>query len=115
MVIFDCNGVLVDSEQLAASVVSQEFMRAGFPLTADIVTRYFTGRRPIDMLHMHHAKLEAWILEQGGVPWATLPAGQRLGLVNSDGSVKRSSHAASATFATCAATCSGVPPLRSQA
>jgi integrase len=45
-------------------------------------------RRPIDMLHMHHAKLEAWILEQGGVPWATLPAGQRLGLVNSDGSVK---------------------------
>ena len=49
MVIFDCNGVLVDSEQLAASIVSQEFMRAGFPLTADIVTRYFTGRRPADM------------------------------------------------------------------
>jgi HAD superfamily hydrolase (TIGR01509 family) len=49
VVIFDCNGVLVDSEQLAASVVSQEFMRAGFPLTADIVTRYFTGRRPADM------------------------------------------------------------------
>jgi len=49
VVIFDCNGVLVDSEQLAASIVSQEFMRAGFPLTADIVTRYFTGRRPADM------------------------------------------------------------------
>lgn len=49
MVIFDCNGVLVDSEQLATAIVSQEFMRAGFPLTPDIVARYFTGRRPADM------------------------------------------------------------------
>jgi HAD superfamily hydrolase (TIGR01509 family) len=49
VVIFDCNGVLVDSEPLATSVVSQEFMRAGFALTPDIVARYFTGRRPTDM------------------------------------------------------------------
>ena len=49
MVIFDCNGVLVDSEQLATAVVSQEFMRAGFNLTPDVVARYFTGRRPADM------------------------------------------------------------------
>ncbi len=49
MVIFDCNGVLVDSEQLATAIVSQEFQRAGFALTADIVARYFTGRRPADM------------------------------------------------------------------
>jgi len=49
VVIFDCNGVLVDSEPLATSIVSQEFMRAGFPLTPDIVARYFTGRRPADM------------------------------------------------------------------
>ena len=49
MVIFDCNGVLVDSEPLATTVVAQEFMRAGFPLTPDIVARYFTGRRPADM------------------------------------------------------------------
>jgi beta-phosphoglucomutase-like phosphatase (HAD superfamily) len=45
VVIFDCNGVLVDSEPLATSVVSQEFMRAGFALTPDIGARYFTGRR----------------------------------------------------------------------
>ncbi len=50
MVIFDCNGVLVDSEPLAAQVASREFMRAGFALTPDIVARYFTGRRPADML-----------------------------------------------------------------
>jgi HAD superfamily hydrolase (TIGR01509 family) len=49
VVIFDCNGVLVDSEPLATAIVSQEFMRAGFPLTPDIVARYFTGRRPADM------------------------------------------------------------------
>jgi HAD superfamily hydrolase (TIGR01509 family) len=49
VVIFDCNGVLVDSEPLAAAIVSQEFMRAGFPLTPDLVARYFTGRRPTDM------------------------------------------------------------------
>ena len=49
MVIFDCNGVLVDSEQLATAVVSQEFIRAGFALTPDIIARYFTGRRQTDM------------------------------------------------------------------
>jgi HAD superfamily hydrolase (TIGR01509 family) len=49
VVIFDCNGVLVDSEPLVTAVVSQEFMRAGFPLTPDIVARYFTGRRASDM------------------------------------------------------------------
>jgi HAD superfamily hydrolase (TIGR01509 family) len=49
VVIFDCNGVLVDSEPLATAIVSQEFMRAGFALTPDVVARYFTGRRPADM------------------------------------------------------------------
>jgi HAD superfamily hydrolase (TIGR01509 family) len=49
VVIFDCNGVLVDSEPLATAIVSREFVRAGFPLTPDMVARYFTGRRPADM------------------------------------------------------------------
>ena len=49
MVIFDCNGVLVDSEPLATAIASNAFMRAGFPLTPDIVARFFTGRRPADM------------------------------------------------------------------
>ncbi len=49
MVIFDCNGVLVDSEPLATAVASQEFMRAGFALTPDAIAHYFTGRRPADM------------------------------------------------------------------
>jgi HAD superfamily hydrolase (TIGR01509 family) len=49
MVIFDCNGVLVDSEPLAAAVAAEEFSRAGVHLTPDIISRYFTGRRPADM------------------------------------------------------------------
>jgi beta-phosphoglucomutase-like phosphatase (HAD superfamily) len=49
VVIFDCNGVLVDSEPLVSTVVSQEFMRAGFALTPDVVARYFTGRRAADI------------------------------------------------------------------
>jgi beta-phosphoglucomutase-like phosphatase (HAD superfamily) len=47
MVIFDCNGVLVDSEPIAAAVAAEEFTRAGFPLTPEIVTRYFTGTWPM--------------------------------------------------------------------
>ena len=49
MVIFDCNGVLIDSEPIAAAVAAEEFTRAGFPLTPEIVARYFTGRRSTDM------------------------------------------------------------------
>jgi len=49
VVIFDCNGVLVDSEQLATTVLAEELTRAGFPLTADIIARYFTGRRQADV------------------------------------------------------------------
>lgn len=50
MVIFDCNGVLVDSEPIATAVAAEEFARVGIPLTPDIIARYFTGRRSADML-----------------------------------------------------------------
>ena len=49
MVIFDCNGVLVDSEPIAASVISEAFNRADFPVTPEMATRYFLGRRPSDV------------------------------------------------------------------
>ena len=49
MIIFDCNGVLVDSEPIAAAVAAEEFTRAGFPMSPELVTRYFFGRRPSDM------------------------------------------------------------------
>jgi HAD superfamily hydrolase (TIGR01509 family) len=50
VIIFDCNGVLVDSEPIAAAVAAHEFMRCGIPVTPEIIGRYFFGRRPADMI-----------------------------------------------------------------
>jgi HAD superfamily hydrolase (TIGR01509 family) len=55
VIIFDCNGVLVDSEQIAASVAAEEFTRIGIPLTPALVSRFFFGRRPADMFAMVEA------------------------------------------------------------
>jgi HAD superfamily hydrolase (TIGR01509 family) len=49
VIIFDCNGVLVDSEPIAMSVAAEELQRVGLRVTPEIVARYFTGRRPVDM------------------------------------------------------------------
>jgi len=49
VVIFDCNGVLVDGEPIAAAVAAEEFTRAGFAMTAEVVAHFFMGRRAIDM------------------------------------------------------------------
>jgi HAD superfamily hydrolase (TIGR01509 family) len=43
LVIFDCDGVLVDSEGPVAEVVSANLARHGFPLPVDEVDRLFTG------------------------------------------------------------------------
>jgi HAD superfamily hydrolase (TIGR01509 family) len=55
VIIFDCNGVLVDSERIAAAVAADEFTRVGVPITPELVTRYFFGRRPADMIAMIEA------------------------------------------------------------
>jgi HAD superfamily hydrolase (TIGR01509 family) len=49
VVIFDCNGVLVDGEQISAAVAAEEFTRVGFPMTPQLIARFFTGRRAADM------------------------------------------------------------------
>jgi HAD superfamily hydrolase (TIGR01509 family) len=50
LVIIDCNGVLVDSEPIAAAVLADAFKRVGIVLPADTVVRRFQGRRPSDIL-----------------------------------------------------------------
>src|SRR5437660_12528935 len=52
VIIFDCNGVLVDSERIAAAVAAEEFTRIGIALTPELVARFFFGRRPADMIAM---------------------------------------------------------------
>ncbi len=49
MVIFDCNGVLVDSEPIASAVLAKAFRSVGVALTADMVARRFHGRRTADI------------------------------------------------------------------
>ncbi|HSN02416.1 MAG TPA: HAD family hydrolase [Acidimicrobiales bacterium] len=49
LIIFDCDGVLVDSERLAVSTESKILAELGWPLTeSEIITR-FVGRSPADM------------------------------------------------------------------
>lgn len=43
LVVFDCDGVLVDSEKLVVEVEAELLTRAGFPLTADEVIERFVG------------------------------------------------------------------------
>ena len=50
MFIFDCNGVLVDSEAIVAQVAASELTRVGFAVSPEIISRFFAGRRPVDML-----------------------------------------------------------------
>lgn len=50
MIIFDCNGVLVDSEPIAAAVAAHEFRSIGLRISPQAVARCFTGQRPRDMV-----------------------------------------------------------------
>lgn len=45
LVIFDCDGVLVDSEPLSLSVLSDALSRQGLPADIPYVTRHFLGRQ----------------------------------------------------------------------
>jgi HAD superfamily hydrolase (TIGR01509 family) len=49
VVIFDCNGVLVDSEPIANAVLANAFTEVGVALTSEILAREFHGRRLSDI------------------------------------------------------------------
>jgi HAD superfamily hydrolase (TIGR01509 family) len=49
VIIFDCDGVLVDSEPLSCAIAAEEFTRVGFPITAEFIAANFTGKRDRDM------------------------------------------------------------------
>lgn len=66
LIIFDCDGVLVDSEAITCRVDARELARLGFEITAAEVAARFIGRPTQDML----SELEA----EQGIP---VPAGFR--------------------------------------
>ncbi len=51
MVIFDCNGVLVDSESIASAVLSRALASVGIKAPPQDLTRRFHGRRPSDVFN----------------------------------------------------------------
>jgi HAD superfamily hydrolase (TIGR01509 family) len=44
LVIFDCDGVLVDSETISASTLATSLTRIGFPVDLDYVNEHYLGR-----------------------------------------------------------------------
>lgn len=44
LVIFDCDGVLIDSEIISARMLVSELAKLGLPIDLDYVTRHFLGR-----------------------------------------------------------------------
>ena len=65
LVIFDCDGVLVDSERLAVRVESEFLTELGWPLTQDEVVERFMGRTD---QYMHEA-IQAQLGERLPAGW----------------------------------------------
>jgi HAD superfamily hydrolase (TIGR01509 family) len=57
LVIFDCDGVLIDSERLAIRTESQILTELGWPLTEDEVVELFVGRSSVYMQSVIEEKL----------------------------------------------------------
>jgi HAD superfamily hydrolase (TIGR01509 family) len=51
VVIFDCNGVLVDSEPIASTVLSRALASLGIKVPPQALARRFHGRRPADVFN----------------------------------------------------------------
>ncbi|RRA49018.1 HAD family phosphatase [Acidipila sp. EB88] len=50
LLIFDCDGVLVDSEILVCTAVAEELTKLGYPITPEDVVRRFAGRPEREIL-----------------------------------------------------------------
>ena len=66
LVIFDCDGVLVDSEPIANRVFSQMLGEVGLPMSYDETVRTFVGRSAATCIGMVEARLgrpvpEGWV------------------------------------------------------
>ncbi len=55
LVIFDCDGVLVDSEAIVIEIEADLLTAAGFPITADEIADRFVGLSYPDMMAQLHA------------------------------------------------------------
>jgi HAD superfamily hydrolase (TIGR01509 family) len=68
LIIFDCDGVLIDSEAVASSVISQNLTKLGWPLTTEQSMDLFLGMSIQDMQPMIERRMgrklpETWRLD----------------------------------------------------
>ena len=56
LVIFDCDGVLVDSEMLYARISAEQFTESGYPIDTELAIARFTGISTPDMLAIVEAE-----------------------------------------------------------
>jgi HAD superfamily hydrolase (TIGR01509 family) len=66
LVIFDCDGVLVDSDRIAVRIDAEVITEAGWPISEAEVVRRFLGRSDADQLaeieaHLGHALPTDWL------------------------------------------------------
>jgi HAD superfamily hydrolase (TIGR01509 family) len=62
-VVFDCDGVLVDSERIAAPVLAEVLTGFGLPTTAEEINRDFKGRSweyELEVIRARRGGLEPW-------------------------------------------------------
>jgi HAD superfamily hydrolase (TIGR01509 family) len=64
LVIFDCDGVLVDSETISASTLAENLSRIGFPVDLDYVNKHYLGRS-FDVIKADYARRTGRHLPQG--------------------------------------------------
>jgi HAD superfamily hydrolase (TIGR01509 family) len=69
LVIFDCDGVLVDSERIAVRVDARSLALLGWPLSEAEIVERFVGRSHADMIaevekHLGHQLRDGWEAEQ---------------------------------------------------
>ena len=63
LVIFDCDGVLVDSETISASTLAGNLTRIGFPVDLDYVNEHYLGRG-FDVIRADYARRAGRLLPQ---------------------------------------------------
>jgi HAD superfamily hydrolase (TIGR01509 family) len=58
LIIFDCDGVLIDSESIASRLVARNLTGLGWPMTTEEAMAHFLGMSIVDMVPMVEAKLQ---------------------------------------------------------
>lgn len=78
LVIFDCDGVLVDSEPLVNRIEAEYFTRIGAPMSAQQACEEFKGKTVSHVAHAIEARIGRELTSEFGYDWAMTTA---LGLV----------------------------------